>query len=160
MKEPLLITTNSRGKKLYRKFEEDSNGEPISDDGDPASAFSDQDLLRHQAGDAPRKRFTRSSIKPRLLFPPKKANGSMQEVDDDPEEATTDIETPAEDVNTGSQRSFGVGTPPADEKQKRSPFDSWPRTKPGRGGRTKRPGSPMEKKGGERQKRSRSAQLS
>lgn len=110
--------------------------------------------------------MTRSSIKPRLLFPPKEDEPTTEAQNDVSEEATTDIETPpnAQDdldasQNTPKNPSFGIGTPPATEDKKRSPFDSWPRTKPGRGaGRAKRPGSPLEKSRSTTEKRGKSAQ--
>ena len=159
--------SNSRGRKVFRKFDNNSDNEPIQNDEDPAGTFSDQDLVRRQAGHESRKRLTRSSVKPRLLFPPKQPEFDEYEGSgDDPNEATTDIETPAdtpeepiEEPDTPHEQSFGVSTPPAtEETKKRSPFDSWPRTKPGRSGRSKRPGSPLEKTQGATGKRSKSTQ--
>jgi hypothetical protein len=67
--------TSSRGKKIFKKFPDAE--EPQTDD---------------TSGET-HKRLTRSSIKPRLLFPPKRADEDMNQAD---EEADTDIESGAE----------------------------------------------------------------
>lgn len=111
--------------------------------------------------------MTRSSIKPRLLFATQKTNeDAPEDTPEDAEEATTDVETSADageatdepDIPPG--RGFAVDSPMTTEAtKKRSPFDTWPRTKPGRGGgRVKRSGSPLEKSRGAVVKRSRSVQ--
>lgn len=131
-------------------------------------------MLRHQSGATSRRPFTRSSIKPRLLFPP--AVESQVTTDLAAEEADTDIEpnptvaglhtaseTEDADMPTPTKGHFLPMTPPTtNRKKKPSPFDSWSRVKPGR--RTvsaKRQGEALEKDEGTNRtngKRSRSAQ--
>jgi hypothetical protein len=114
-----------------------------------------------------RRHFTRSSIKPRLLFPTAPAEEVQIQHDDD-EEAATDIEehvlagmrqadepetpvdlvdeapgtpnaplyAPASPPSTTRTTRFGSkktadATPKAKQPVKRSPFDSWRRTKVG-----------------------------
>ncbi|OLN85144.1 hypothetical protein CCHL11_06286 [Colletotrichum chlorophyti] len=133
-----------RGKKIFRKFAE-------TEDEDDEEGSSTESRLR--------KPLTRSSMKPRLLFPvaPKTIGSTLEE-----EEAVTDIEdqhfeeekapeTPAdmadESPSTPQAPKFGaVATPPdtrrttrsglkAEEptpikrKGRQSPFDDWPRVK-------------------------------
>jgi hypothetical protein len=74
----LLTYLGSRGKKQFRKF---SELEDNLDDGEGGL---------ESAVETPRRHFTRSSIKPRLLFPTAMADESKLENSD--EEAPTDIE--------------------------------------------------------------------
>ncbi|KAI6082095.1 hypothetical protein F4821DRAFT_14143 [Hypoxylon rubiginosum] len=81
-----------RGKKIFRKF---STGE--EEEAESTSQAEDEDIESEFGTAASRKRLrpvTRSSIKPRLLFPPKKDKqpaNTAAEYDED-EEAATDIE--------------------------------------------------------------------
>ena len=73
----------------------------------------------------------------------------------DTEEATTDIESPTRHAaeshamngddshHEPSAAEFSASS--SFEKQRPSPFDNWPRTKPGQHSRAKRHGEPMEK---------------
>ena len=72
-----LLTLISRGKKFFRKFSENDGTEPeeTEDSADTKPA------LTHP--------LTRSSVKPRLLFPTNKVEVAD---DDDDEEAATDVE--------------------------------------------------------------------
>ncbi len=150
---------DSRGKKIFRKFEDEDEATPGQ--GDEATGSV-----------TPRKRLTRSSIKPRLLFPPKKQD--QGELDGD-EEADTDIEvqgenkdveepeTPVDLVDeapeTPKAPKFAPASPPTTGRTtrsgnkpgedstpmkparggKRSPFDNWRQTKNGSGSGHKRP---------------------
>ncbi|RYP60423.1 hypothetical protein DL769_008126 [Monosporascus sp. CRB-8-3] len=76
-----------RGKKVFRKFSDSTDANSV---GQPEA-----DVDEEAAGAPERRRITRSSIKPRLLFPPA---GKGKEADDtvnEDEEAATDIEDPA-----------------------------------------------------------------
>lgn|SRR5687768_9071707 len=121
--------------------------------------------------------LSRSSIKPRLLFPVQKVPRTSE--DDVDEEATTDIEEGPE-VDVGEQSVLqtpaktqfkGTDTPqapkfapmsppdtkrttrstnklfeeptPIKKKERRSPFDTWPRTKDRKETGTKREAEPM-----------------
>lgn len=78
-----------RGKKKFRKFsevEEASSGNEVLDEADGGLNTA----LRNAVDSAVRRPVTRSSIKPRLLFPTKPAEASDTKNDD--EEAVTDIE--------------------------------------------------------------------
>ncbi|KAB8338792.1 hypothetical protein FH972_021737 [Carpinus fangiana] len=182
-----------RGKKVFRRF--DASADDSMDDlGEEDEMVNERDVRRTARG-ASQKRFTRSTIKPRLLFPPKASDPTMDE-----EEAATDIEDelamatpqPEEPLDsTPRKQAYRLTTPPttvrknrrgaaltpdsspiaapaesyADElaqtesapaqPAKRSPFDSWQRTKSHtRTVSGKRNGESMEKQ--ESPKRSRS----
>ena len=90
-----LILASSRGKKIYRKFPNDS------------SEHNDTNNLEHSERESSSIRpLTRSSIKPRLLFPPKQ---TAPIVDD--EEAPTDIENPQDHEMTDPEDKTVVTTP-------------------------------------------------
>jgi hypothetical protein len=96
----------SRGKKIFRKF-----------DDTPASANSDDDNLsdldiRRKAGTAAHRPFTRSSIKPRLLFQKEERREAAEEAD---EEAVTDIEMPH--PSPKKKRGAREMSPPAAEEE-------------------------------------------
>lgn len=154
-RQPNANRSLSRGKKIFRKFEDDTNE---SDEAEVDAART-----------SPRLRpFTRSSIKPRLLFPP------AVEAELVDEEAITDIDeraqagdsemtdvaadTEEEPLTTPVNNSFTPFSPPtsghatrgsatkrvtpepvdylpanAKKAKKTSPFDSWQRTKAGTG---------------------------
>ena len=106
---PLLTLVHSRGKKIFRKFPEDG-GEP--DDGEDSEVESTN--VRP---------LTRSSIKPRLLFPTQKQTREREAANTEDEEATTDIEdhndTPMSDpeeeqhvTTPRKQTVFSPATPP------------------------------------------------
>ena len=78
------LTSPSRGKKIYRKFEVDPDDD---ESGDMTVATAH--------GSAGHRPLTRSSIKPRLLFPTKSPHQTEQvDVNITDEEAVTDIEDP------------------------------------------------------------------
>ena len=90
-----LILAFSRGKKIYRKFPNDS------------SEHNDTNNLEHSEHESSSIRpLTRSSIKPRLLFPSKQ---TAPIVDD--EEAPTDIENPQDHEMTDPEDNISVTTP-------------------------------------------------
>ncbi|KAI1078888.1 hypothetical protein F5B20DRAFT_546565 [Whalleya microplaca] len=76
-----------RGKKIFRKFSSDDDAvEANQPDGEVEHA--DVDLSTTQR----RRPMTRSSIKPRLLFPPQEKGKAVADVATEDEEAVTDIE--------------------------------------------------------------------
>ncbi|KAK5202101.1 hypothetical protein LTR16_000377 [Cryomyces antarcticus] len=88
-----------RGKKIFRRFDPpDLNATSThAEEADKAGSSDVETAIRRQAGASTKRPFTRSTIKPRLLFPSEEQlsarNGKDQVVDDD-EEAETDIECP------------------------------------------------------------------
>ncbi|KAF2424270.1 hypothetical protein EJ08DRAFT_652506 [Tothia fuscella] len=118
-----------RGKKIFRKFEDDqADGSAASDDN-----LSDLEI-RRRAGTAASRPFTRSSIKPRLLFP----SEDQQLAHEADEEADTDIEVsrsspskkrngaalgpveePEPESVTPVKSQFGPATPPTTGRAKR-----------------------------------------
>ena len=78
------LTSRSRGKKIYRKFE-----------ADPDNHESDDMAVTTAQGSTGHRPLTRSSIKPRLLFPiTPKPEMEQPETGITDEEAVTDIEDP------------------------------------------------------------------
>ncbi|KAL8327762.1 hypothetical protein RB597_003876 [Gaeumannomyces tritici] len=124
-----------RGKKIFRKFvDRDEEDEDLPDDaGEGASGLQG------------RRNMTRSSIKPKLLFPPApKAKRPLDSDVEDEEEADTDIEdhaqstdlldeqpiTPTENIKDKAPATPSAPRPlPGVRKTRRSPFDSWQRVK-------------------------------
>jgi hypothetical protein len=95
---PLRIANHlySRGKTFWKSHDEENSGEG-----------EDQDLESESATELSKPRhFTRSSIKPRLLFPPKQKAQSHN----DDEEAVTDIEEHALPTSSTTESS-AVETP-------------------------------------------------
>ncbi|UNI18242.1 hypothetical protein JDV02_004521 [Purpureocillium takamizusanense] len=139
-----------RGKKFFRKFAENESAETEEEDGIASGADVELELTRP---------LTRSSVKPRLLFPSKKSD----ENDVEDEEAVTDVEdmlmsdeaaapqTPQKSSEvpaktpeapkyapvsppdtrrtTRSTNKLSPETPMKKKSGRRSPFDAWPRTK-------------------------------
>ena len=79
-----LLMSSSRGKKIFRTFpDNESDGTSVSgSDAEPPCTG----------------RLTRSSIKPRLLFPTARQKRERQAADLEDEEAPTDIEEPQNDI--------------------------------------------------------------
>jgi hypothetical protein len=152
----------SRGRKVYRRFEDESEEEEVIEDAD------DLGLLEHnthgKVNTSPMKTLSRRSIKPKRLFESetqKRAREAEKE-----EEAMTDIEVdanvdakaangtlPSKTANATTRskssrilRSSRGGHLTSDESEsdkeepgarqghKASPFDSWPRVRSGRSG--------------------------
>ncbi|KAK5061270.1 hypothetical protein LTR84_007812 [Exophiala bonariae] len=142
-----------RGKKVYRRF---------TDRGDEEESIDEEDLglLEYTANGAsevkPLKTLSRRSIKPKRLFQTDAQKRAREE--EKQEEAATDIEDDTDDARDGPSTStslesaskLGRGmrtkkrtlaaldrSSPEEQgsrsSQKGSPFDSWPRLKPGRG---------------------------
>lgn len=82
----IINEASSRGKKVYRRFPSE---EPNAVEEEDGAAAQDADL-----SNPPSRSLTRSSIKPRLLFPSaaQKADRSKSDLED--EEAPTDIDDP------------------------------------------------------------------
>ncbi|KAI1430721.1 hypothetical protein GGR50DRAFT_683536 [Xylaria sp. CBS 124048] len=140
-----------RGKKIFRKFSECNDAESGSQQ-DEESDLESNDQIRHRP-------MTRSSIKPRLLFPAAGKGKQVANTTDEDEEALTDIEDhasqdaqgsvpktptqlPKQKVETPDAPRFAPASPPstgrvtrsADKSLKKegkvqSPFDSWRRSK-------------------------------
>ncbi|KAL4780211.1 hypothetical protein BJX76DRAFT_338573 [Aspergillus varians] len=79
-----------RGKKMFRKFSDDAGSDEECDDDDLGLLASRPDLLDSAILENSRP-LTRSSVKPRVLFP-SAHDRAAQEHDDTDEEAATDIE--------------------------------------------------------------------
>ncbi|RMD44696.1 hypothetical protein DV735_g271, partial [Chaetothyriales sp. CBS 134920] len=125
-----------RGKKVYRRFNDSFEEEEEIDD-------LDLGLLEHTEDGAPRTRrlktLTRKSIKPTRLFQQEVQRRARERAKE--EEAPTDIdeagddeadeaEDEAEDAEASpTNRRRSVAS--LDTKSKVSPFDAWPRVKPG-----------------------------
>jgi len=115
-----LLTICSRGKKTFRKFEDDA---PSNEAGD--GTWSSGDELRRKAGTPASGRLTRSSVKPRLLFQEEIQRQRLENGDDeDDEEAITDIEVPVATPSRKTQKSVPIiaaqeATPPPTHRVKR-----------------------------------------
>ncbi|KAI0391937.1 hypothetical protein F5Y17DRAFT_460349 [Xylariaceae sp. FL0594] len=109
-----------RGKKIFRKFSEVNSLQRDDDDGD-----AEADEIETENADQPRRRgpMTRSSIKPRLLFPRmakgKEAASTSQEHED--EEAVTDIEDHVLDGAEEAQTPEPETPVNVDEEQVKTP---------------------------------------
>ncbi len=121
------ISVQSRGKKIFRKFEDDTQSNNNGVDDFNSDDWDESEIT--VAGTSPRLRpFTRSSIKPRLLFPPEEQHQARTAkavlVD---EEAITDIEeqvgdsemtdvtadTEEDPLVTPTKNTFTPASPPA-----------------------------------------------
>ncbi|RMY74149.1 hypothetical protein D0863_03420 [Hortaea werneckii] len=84
-----------RGKKIFRRFSDPEQERSSSAGQSDVSDVPGQRTLRRQAGTAAQRPLTRSSIKPRLLFPSEEQRLEREAGPDDvDEEATTDIDLP------------------------------------------------------------------
>lgn len=90
-----------RGRKVFRKFHDDHPSDAPTEEDEEASG-DDRQLLR-QAGPEARRRLTRSSIKPKLLFQEEIRQKKLDngQVTDDEEEAVTDMDTPVASPSRG-----------------------------------------------------------
>lgn len=95
-----LILVFSRGKKIYRKFPNDGS------EHNNTSNFGDTERDPFATGP-----LTRSSIKPRLLFPPKKQLHERTDPSIDDEEAPTDIEDSRDHEMSDLEHGSQVTTP-------------------------------------------------
>lgn len=83
-----LTISCSRGKKILRRFEEPAGASSADEESDNPNELD----IRRKAGAASHRPFTRSTVKPRLLWP---SNSQRCEPEEDAaEEALTDIELP------------------------------------------------------------------
>ncbi|USP74043.1 uncharacterized protein yc1106_01317 [Curvularia clavata] len=147
-----------RGRKVFRKFHDDapSGASEAEQDGDLSA---DDRRLRRHIGHEARRPLTRSSIKPRLLFQAEiKERNRANGIEDDDEEALTDIEpsvaTPSRSKgkNVVQTPSLATTPPPTVRKVKKGQsiqsilpcpsrinifveisFDSWTRVKSAHG---------------------------
>ncbi|KAK9426434.1 hypothetical protein SUNI508_02875 [Seiridium unicorne] len=154
-----------RGKSFWKPREDGNCGDDENRGGDPSADGEALALPSVQRSGSPPRRSTRSSIKPRLLFPPQEEKQISHDTDE--EEAATDIEdhiitanadteepqietpdevsvpdtpaaprfAPASPPTTGratrvSKRLIAEATP-VKHTGRRSPFDSWKRSKTG-----------------------------
>ena len=115
-----LISCRSRGKKTFRKFndtEEVVSG--VVDDDAEIDAALEADLPSRL-----RRPLTRSSVKPRLLFPTPeqlRARETRSQATEDEEEAATDIEEPNHLSTPKGQMDDVVATPMAPKFAPASP---------------------------------------
>lgn len=99
-----------RGKKVFRKFHDDQPAN-TSEAEEMEELSADETRLRRQIGHEAHRPLTRSSIKPRLLFKKEIEERNRENgIEEDPEEATTDIEVP---VATPSRRKGKATALPA-----------------------------------------------
>ncbi|OCK78427.1 hypothetical protein K432DRAFT_332086 [Lepidopterella palustris CBS 459.81] len=115
-----------RGRKIFRKF----------DDGPSSATSSDglhlsEDEVRRKAGAEVHRPFTRSTIKPRLLFPNEEEHRQRElAADEADEEAVTDIEVPtpsfsnrkakkSDEAVTPVKQHFRPTTPPSTGRARR-----------------------------------------
>lgn len=102
---------SSRGKKLFRPFNNNNQTTAQDTDADPEEIDYTQRSLRRQAGSSSERPLTRSSILPRLLFetPEQRAERERQLAEDEEAttdiDATTDIETAPRTVSTPKKSS-------------------------------------------------------
>lgn len=96
----ILSLVFSRGKKIYRKFPND--GSEHNDTNNPGDSERESSTMRP---------LTRSSIKPRLLFPTKQQIHERTASTIDDEEAPTDIEDPQDHEMTDPEDQKQVTTP-------------------------------------------------
>ena len=105
-----------RGRKVFRKFHDDApSGASEAEQEDELSA--DDSQVRRQIGHEARRPLTRSSIKPRLLFQAEiKERNRANGIEEDDEEATTDIEappaTPSRSKGKGAVQAPSLATTP------------------------------------------------
>lgn len=111
----LTLTIHSRGKKILRRFDNTAGSNEDDDDN-----LSDLEV-RRKAGVSANKRFTRSTIKPRLLFPSEEQKRAREAAEEADEEAVTDIEVPQpKTAITPVKQQFHPTTPPSTGRSKRS----------------------------------------
>jgi len=124
----------SRGKKVYRRFDDLGDEEEVIDP-------EELGLLQRERGGkeiaAPLKTLTRKSIKPRRLFQTEEKQQQKfhhtdeeaeTEIEDNREGSASEQELPSPSRATSSKVP---GAASASGGKKRSPFDSWPRLKSG-----------------------------
>lgn len=127
---PVSNQLYSRGKKLYRRFDDELEEDEEID-------AEDLGFLRQSPDGAERVRpmrtLTRKSIKPTRLFQTKEQKAAREREKE--EEALTDVEEQhsTDDSTTKLAPSGRPSKAPASssDKKKTSPFDSWPRLKKG-----------------------------
>jgi hypothetical protein len=120
-----LLTSCSRGRKILRKFQDDTLSNPAEE-----PEASGEDLqLRRQVGYEAHRPLTRSSIKPRLLFKEEIQRRKVEKGETDEEEAVTDIEVP---VATPSRRKGKMMMQLADSLQEATPPPTVPKSKRGK----------------------------
>ena len=95
-----LISLSSRGKKIYRKFPND--GSEHNDNNNLEDSERESTAIRP---------LTRSSIKPRLLFPTAQQIDERAQTTVDDEEAPTDIEDPQDHEMTDPEDEKQIITP-------------------------------------------------
>ncbi|KAG9699391.1 hypothetical protein KCU95_g1716, partial [Aureobasidium melanogenum] len=112
-----------RGKKIFRRFEK-STDEPANSDASTSSTNS----LKRQAGVVASRPLTRSSYKPRLLWPTANSDGDADEealtdIDEDnvPSAESASFESALQPTKTPSKKAVGnPATPPSSHRQSRS----------------------------------------
>lgn len=89
----------SRGRKVFKKYEDSGHNSASDNDLDSLSDLE----IRRKAGDAAKPRLLRSDLKPRLLFPSAESRRDKNEVIEEDEEATTDLEEPMSPAHEENQ---------------------------------------------------------
>jgi hypothetical protein len=112
-----LLTIFSRGKNVFRKFA-DMDGQESDEDGDIDKEIDD--VLDEVLPSSLRGPLTRSSTKPRLLFPSNDQK-EMRSHNTEDEEADTDIEDPMDTSTPTYQMDGKVTTPKAPKFAPASP---------------------------------------
>jgi hypothetical protein len=109
----------SRGRKIFRKYDDTNEDD---DAGDEDDNLSDLDI-RRKVGATASRRFTRSSVKPRLLFPNEEQRRAREAAEEADEEAVTDIDMPhpkpEPESTTPVKEHFQPTTPPSTGRAKR-----------------------------------------
>jgi len=156
-----------RGRKVFRKFHDDApSGASEAEQEDELSA--DDSQVRRQIGHEARRPLTRSSIKPRLLFQAEiKERNRANGIEEDDEEAATDIEAPPATPSRSKGKSavqapsLATTPPPTVRKIKKEiSFDSWSRVKSAHSSSgsaktsKKRSGEPLEREAADKRARS------
>lgn len=122
-----MLTGSSRGKKVYRRFDDNGDEEEVID-------AEDLGLLGDQPDGTeivqPLKTLTRKSIKPRRLFQSENKKTETPHIDED---ADTEVEEEQSDIASPSKSKAAelVASEGPAKRKRGSPFDSWVRMKPG-----------------------------
>lgn len=147
-----------RGRKVFRKYQDADDSHASEEEED--QPLEDRMLLR-QVGSGAHRPLTRSTVKPRLLFKEEiKERNRLNGVEEDDEEAETEIEAPAQTPSRRKgkaaapipQPTLEATPPPTVRKPKKEiSFDSWSRVKSAHSsagsarGSKKRSGEPLER---------------
>lgn len=128
-----MLILHSRGKKVYRRFDDAGDEEEVIDP-------EELGLLARRHGTyetlKPLKTLTRKSIRPRRLFQEEKQASQIEEeaeteIEDHDQFKDDDLEEQEQPSPSRSTRSQMKKVSVSGGSKKTSPFDSWPRLKSG-----------------------------